>query len=142
MEKSVPEVDEAKVKLVEVTLLIVRNDILLLNVVQLAAVSNPLFEAEAEGKLKVIVAVLVEIVKSVPVVEEAMVKVLAVTPLMVVVTCGLVLVKVIVPVAEEIDIPVPADSDCTPVLVIVGVPVAEETDIPVPAVKLSTPLLV
>ena len=55
-----PLVDEAKVKLVEVAELMVREEILLLKVVQLAAVSNPLFDAEAEGKLKVMVFVLVE----------------------------------------------------------------------------------
>lgn len=76
-------------------------------------------ETDAEGKLNVIWLVVVEIVKSVPVVDEAKVKVLVVTPLMVEVTCGWVLAIVGVPVAELIEIPVPAARDWTPMLVIV-----------------------
>ena len=53
-------VEVANVKLVEVAELMVRDEILLLKVVQSAEVSSPRFEAEAEGKLKVMVFVLVE----------------------------------------------------------------------------------
>ena len=76
-------VEVAKVKLVEVAELMVRDEILLLKVVQSAEVSSPRFEAEAEGKLKAIVFVLVEIEKSVPEVEEAKVKLVEVALLIV-----------------------------------------------------------
>ncbi len=50
---------------------VMAEDNLLLKVVQSAAVSNPRFTAEADGRLKVQVLVEEEIVKSVPVVELA-----------------------------------------------------------------------
>jgi len=46
----VPLVDEANVKLVEVAELMVRDEILLLKVVQSDDVSNPLLEAETSGR--------------------------------------------------------------------------------------------
>jgi len=83
MEKSVPEVEEAKVKLVEVTALMVRKLNLLLKVDQSLEVKSPLLEAEAEGRLKATWPVEVEIEKSFPVVEAAKVKLVEVAPLMV-----------------------------------------------------------
>ena len=71
MEKSVPEVDDAKVKLVDVAPLIVRNESLLLKADQSAEVRSPLADAEAEGRLNVWVELEEEIEKSVPEVEEA-----------------------------------------------------------------------
>jgi hypothetical protein len=74
--------------------------ILELKLVQSAVERSPRTEAEAEGKLNVIVFVLVEMEKLVPVVEEAKMKVFVVTPLMVEVTWGWVLV-IVLPILER-----------------------------------------